>query len=52
LGHGRVLTKLNRFGWLARLIYGRRALLGVRNMISCETHREALETIFDRGLLG
>jgi hypothetical protein len=25
--------------------------LGVRNLVCCETHREALETIFNHGLI-
>ncbi len=48
LGHNRVLRKLNLGGWLFGLLYGRRALLGTRNCVVCETHREALETIFTR----
>jgi poly-gamma-glutamate synthesis protein (capsule biosynthesis protein) len=48
LGHNRVLRKLDVGGWLTRLLHGRRALLGTRNCVLCETHREALETIFTR----
>jgi poly-gamma-glutamate synthesis protein (capsule biosynthesis protein) len=48
LGHSRVLRKLNSAGHLTRLLYGRRSLLGTRNRLLCETHREALETIFER----
>jgi len=51
LGHGRILRRLFRFSWLTRLFYGRRELLGIRNAVCCETHREALETIFNRRLL-
>lgn len=46
LGHGRILRRLNAGGWLERLIYSRQRLAGVRNAIRCETHREAIETIF------
>lgn len=48
LGFGRVTRRLNRRGWLTRLLYTRRALLGVRNCVCCETHREALQTILDK----
>lgn len=51
LGHNRVVRKLDRNGWLTRLLYPRRVLLGVRNCVCCETHREAIQTIFDRGLI-
>lgn len=50
LGHGWIMRRLNRFVWLRNLLYVRK-LLSVRNVICCETHREALETIFDRQLL-
>jgi poly-gamma-glutamate synthesis protein (capsule biosynthesis protein) len=46
LGHNRVLSRANRKGGLARLLYGKRRMLGARNVVCCETHREALETIF------
>lgn len=45
LGHGRVLRRLNRKGLLLRWFYGERPLRGLRNLVRCETHREALETI-------
>lgn len=48
LGHNRVLRKLDVGSWLTRLLHGPRALLGTRNCVLCETHREALETIFTR----
>ena len=51
LGHNRVLSKLNARGWLTRFVYNQRVLLGVRNTVLCETHREAIETIFDHHLL-
>jgi len=47
LGHNGPLMKLNRSGMLERLLYGKRLAKGVRNAVCCETHREALETIFD-----
>jgi poly-gamma-glutamate synthesis protein (capsule biosynthesis protein) len=51
LGHNRILSKLNSRGLLTRLLYNQRVLLGVRNTVICETHREAIETIFDHQLL-
>jgi hypothetical protein len=51
LGHNRILSKLNARGWLTRFLYNPRVLLGVRNTVMCETHREAIETIFDHHLL-
>lgn len=48
LAHNRVLSKLNARGLIERLLYRRRALLGVRNCVCCETHREVLETIFNQ----
>ena len=46
LGHNRVLRIANRHGLLARLLYNRRRMLGTKNVVCCETHREAVETIF------
>lgn len=51
LGHNRVVRKLNVGGWLTKVLYPKRALLRVRNCVCCETHREAIQTIFDRGLV-
>jgi poly-gamma-glutamate capsule biosynthesis protein CapA/YwtB (metallophosphatase superfamily) len=51
LGHNRILRRLNVGGWLEKLLYTRRALLGVRNVVCCETHREAIETIFTRRMI-
>ena len=51
LGHNRVMRKLNASGFLTRLLYGRRRLLGVKNLVCCETHREAIETIFNEGMI-
>jgi poly-gamma-glutamate synthesis protein (capsule biosynthesis protein) len=51
LGHNRILSKLNARGWLTRFLYNQRVLLGVRNTVLCETHREAVETIFNQRLL-
>jgi poly-gamma-glutamate capsule biosynthesis protein CapA/YwtB (metallophosphatase superfamily) len=52
LGHNRVLRKLNSSGWVQKIIYADRQLLAVKNIVACETHREAVETIFARGITG
>ncbi len=51
LGQNRVFRKLNISGLLTRLFYGRGELLGARNVVCCETHREAIQTIFDNRLI-
>lgn len=47
LGHGGILRRLNSKGLLERAFYGPDRLAAVRNVVSCETHREALQTILD-----
>ncbi len=47
LGHGRILAKLNQSGWVTRTLYKRLSLLRARNIVLCETHREAIQTLFD-----
>ena len=47
LGHNRLVSRANRHGQLARLLYTKQRLLGPRNIVYCEAHREVLETIFD-----
>jgi len=51
LGHNRVLSRLNRDGLAARLLYGPTALLRAKNIACCETHREAIQTIFERQMI-
>jgi poly-gamma-glutamate synthesis protein (capsule biosynthesis protein) len=51
LGHNKVLRKLNAGGLVGKALYGRGALLGARNVVCCETHREVLETLFLNGLM-
>jgi len=51
LGHNRVLRKLNAQGLLVKLIYAREPLLRLRNVVRCENHREAIETIFNHHLI-
>jgi poly-gamma-glutamate capsule biosynthesis protein CapA/YwtB (metallophosphatase superfamily) len=51
LGHNRILGRLNRHGLLENLLHGRESLLRAKNIACCETHREAIETIFNQGLI-
>jgi poly-gamma-glutamate synthesis protein (capsule biosynthesis protein) len=51
LGHNRFLRKFNRHGLLLKAFYQRKDLLCLGNFISCESHREVLETIFNRELI-
>jgi poly-gamma-glutamate synthesis protein (capsule biosynthesis protein) len=51
LGHNRILAKLNAQGFLTRFLYGKRSLLGIRNLVCCETHREVIETIFNHRMI-
>jgi poly-gamma-glutamate synthesis protein (capsule biosynthesis protein) len=51
LGHNRILARLNRRGWVERFLHGPEPLLRARNVACCETHREALETIFNQNLV-
>lgn len=51
LAHNRILRRANRKGHLSGWLYRPRRLLGTRNVVSCETHREAVETIFKERLV-
>ena len=51
LGHNRVLKRLNRHGLVRKLLYDNKVLLGTRNVVCCESHREAIETIFNEGMI-
>lgn len=51
VGHRRIVRIANRRGWLGRWLYNKRRLLGTRNVVCCETHREALETILKAGMI-
>lgn len=51
LGHNRVLAKLNKRGMVEKLLHGKLPLLRARNIVLCETHREAIETIFNHHLI-
>jgi poly-gamma-glutamate synthesis protein (capsule biosynthesis protein) len=50
-GYNRLLSKLNRRGLLFGLFGNRRHLLRLQNLISCESHREVLETVLDNKML-
>jgi poly-gamma-glutamate synthesis protein (capsule biosynthesis protein) len=45
LGFGRVLAKLNRGGWMTRLLCTRSQLRSMGNVVRCESHREVLLTL-------
>lgn len=47
LGHNRIVRKMNANGLIERLLYGDKHLLSSRNILNCETHREAVQTIFE-----
>jgi poly-gamma-glutamate synthesis protein (capsule biosynthesis protein) len=51
LGHNRFLGKLNINGLLLKLFYKKQDLVRLGNVISCEAHREVLETIFDHEMI-
>jgi poly-gamma-glutamate synthesis protein (capsule biosynthesis protein) len=51
LGHNRVLARLNRQGVVEKLFHGKQTLLRAMNVACCETHREAIETIFSHHLI-
>lgn len=51
LGHNRIFAKLNQHGLVTKFLHDRSALLRAKNIACCETHREAIETIFNHGLL-
>jgi hypothetical protein len=50
-GHNRLVRRANRRGHITSILYDQRRLLSTRNVVCCETHREALETIFKAGLI-
>jgi poly-gamma-glutamate synthesis protein (capsule biosynthesis protein) len=51
LGHNRILARLNRIGLAEKFFHGREALLRAKNIACCETHREAIQTIFDHRMI-
>jgi poly-gamma-glutamate synthesis protein (capsule biosynthesis protein) len=51
LGHNRVLARLNKGGFIERILHGRLPLLRAKNVACCETHREAIQTIFEKHLV-
>ncbi|MCI0696565.1 CapA family protein [candidate division KSB1 bacterium] len=51
LGLSRLFRKLNSRGLLSPYFYKTRPMAGLQNLISCEAHREVLETIFNHRLI-
>jgi len=51
LAHNRIVRRANRKGHFSGWLYRGRRLLGTRNVVSCEPHREAVETIFRERLV-
>lgn len=51
LGHNRLFSKLNNRGLLVKYFYTKNSLLRLQNVISCEAHREVLETIFNHRMI-
>lgn len=45
-GQGRVISRLRRYQMFDRLFFRTKRMLGTKNVVCCETHREAMETIF------
>lgn len=50
LGHGKISRTLGLSQWWVRKMNQKGTLLGVSNMVRCETHREKLETLFETTL--
>ncbi|MFH1215535.1 MAG: CapA family protein [Pseudomonadota bacterium] len=50
-GHGRILTYLNKIGFIGSRINSNKLLTSVRNVVLCEAHREVLETLFYNNLI-
>jgi len=51
LAHNRVLSRLNSRGSVVKYLYTADSLTCMRNIVSCESHREVLETIFNHGMI-
>jgi poly-gamma-glutamate synthesis protein (capsule biosynthesis protein) len=51
LGHNRIFRKLNSHGLLVKYFYTKMSLTQLKNIVSCEAHREVLETIFNHRML-
>jgi len=49
-GHNRIIRKLNQYGPFAKLLYTIPSLCLLRNIISCEAHREVIETVLGQQL--
>lgn len=51
LGHNRLFSKLNTHGHLVKYFYTAKSLIRLQNFVSCESHREVLETIFNHRMV-
>lgn len=49
-GHGRLLKRLNRSGWVVKHIHGKQRLREIRNCVVSDTHREALLEVLNQYL--
>ena len=50
LGHGRLLRRLNRTGWVIKYLHQKERLRRIKNGIRCDTHREVLLEVLDASL--
>jgi poly-gamma-glutamate synthesis protein (capsule biosynthesis protein) len=51
LGHNFLLKRLNIKGLILKTLYNKKDLVRLGNVISCEAHREVLETIFNQKMI-
>ncbi len=51
LAHNRVLSRLNSRGAVVKYLYTADSLTCMRNVVTCESHREVLETILTHGMI-
>jgi poly-gamma-glutamate synthesis protein (capsule biosynthesis protein) len=51
LCHNRIFKTLNKNGFLLKIFYKKQDLVRLGNVISCESHKEVLDTIFDHRMI-
>ena len=51
LCHNRILRKINKNGFLLKFFYKKQDLIRLGNVVSCESHKEVLDTIFDQKMI-
>jgi poly-gamma-glutamate synthesis protein (capsule biosynthesis protein) len=51
LCHNRIFKTLNKNGLLLKIFYNKKNLVVLGNVISCESHKEVLDTIFDHKMI-